>query len=33
VTPDEIAEEPFRCCKAGAAVVHIHTRDPNTRLV
>src|ERR1700722_14374943 len=32
VTPDEIAEESFRCYKAGAAVVHIHARDPQTRL-
>jgi len=32
VTPDEIAEESFRCYKAGAAVVHIHARDPKTRL-
>lgn len=32
VTPEEIAEEAFRCWKAGAAVVHIHARDPKTRL-
>jgi 3-keto-5-aminohexanoate cleavage enzyme len=31
VTPDEIAEESFRCYKAGAAVVHIHAPDRPTR--
>jgi 3-keto-5-aminohexanoate cleavage enzyme len=32
VLPDEIAEESYRCYKAGASVVHIHARDPKTRL-
>jgi 3-keto-5-aminohexanoate cleavage enzyme len=31
-TPDEIAEESFRCYQAGASVVHIHARDPKTKL-
>jgi len=30
VTPDQIAEEAVRACEAGAAVVHIHVRDPQT---
>jgi 3-keto-5-aminohexanoate cleavage enzyme len=30
--PDEVAEESFRCYQAGAAVVHIHARDPKTKL-
>ena len=25
-TPDEIAEDAYKCWKAGASVVHIHTR-------
>jgi len=29
VTPDEIAEDVYRCYRAGAAVVHIHARDQN----
>ncbi len=29
VTPDEIAEDVYRCYQAGAAVVHIHARDRN----
>lgn len=28
ITPDEIAEEAFRACEAGAAVAHIHARNP-----
>ena len=28
ITPDEIADEAIRCAEAGAAVVHIHARDP-----
>jgi len=32
VTPVEIAEESARCRQAGASVVHLHARDPNTRL-
>ena len=30
ITPDEISEEAIRACEAGAAVVHIHARDPQT---
>ena len=30
VTPEEIAEEAYRCREAGASVVHIHARDPKT---
>ncbi len=30
-TPDEIAEESYRCHQAGASVVHIHARDPETK--
>jgi uncharacterized protein (DUF849 family) len=30
ITPDEIAEEALKCCRAGASVVHIHARDPKT---
>jgi 3-keto-5-aminohexanoate cleavage enzyme len=29
-TPEEIAEEARRACDAGAAVVHIHARDPES---
>mgnify|MGYP005836554219 CR=1 FL=1 len=29
-TPQEFAEESFKCWKAGAAIVHIHVRDPKT---
>jgi len=29
-TPAEIAEEALRCWRAGAAVVHVHVRDPET---
>ena len=28
VTPQEIAEDAYRCYNAGASVVHIHARDP-----
>ena len=31
VTPAEIAEEVYRCWKAGAAVAHIHVRDEEGR--
>ena len=27
ITPDEIAEDIYRCYKAGASVAHIHARD------
>lgn len=30
-TPEEIGEEALRCHQAGASVVHIHARDPQTR--
>ncbi len=29
ITPDQIADEAYRACKAGAAVVHVHVRDPD----
>jgi 3-keto-5-aminohexanoate cleavage enzyme len=29
-TPAEIAAEALRCWRAGAAIVHVHVRDPNT---
>lgn len=29
VTPDEIAEDIYRCYRAGAAIAHIHARDEN----
>jgi uncharacterized protein (DUF849 family) len=28
LTPEEIAEEAYRCFNAGASMVHIHPRDP-----
>lgn len=31
VTPEEIAESAIEAARAGAAVVHIHVRDPQTR--
>ena len=30
ITPDELAEEARRASEAGAAVVHVHARDPET---
>jgi uncharacterized protein (DUF849 family) len=30
MTPDEIAEDAYRCAEAGAASIHIHARDPET---
>jgi len=30
ITPDQIADEAYKACKAGAAVVHVHVRDPKT---
>jgi len=30
ITPDEIAQDAASACEAGAAVVHIHARDPVT---
>ena len=29
-TPEEFAEESYRCMNEGAAIVHIHARDPDT---
>jgi len=29
-TPEEFAEESYKCMNEGAAVVHIHTRDPES---
>jgi 3-keto-5-aminohexanoate cleavage enzyme len=29
-TPQEFADESYKCWKAGAAIVHIHVRDPKT---
>lgn len=31
VTPEEIAEDAYRCWQAGAAMVHLHMRDENGR--
>jgi 3-keto-5-aminohexanoate cleavage enzyme len=33
VTPEAIAEEAYSCYKAGASMVHIHARDPETKLL
>lgn len=30
ITPAEIAEEALRCWRAGAAIVHVHVRDPQS---
>jgi 3-keto-5-aminohexanoate cleavage enzyme len=30
ITPDEIAKEAKRCVDAGASILHIHARDPET---
>jgi uncharacterized protein (DUF849 family) len=30
ITPDEIAEECYKCWKAGAAMVHLHVRNPDS---
>ena len=30
ITPDEIAEDARRASEAGATVVHVHARDPET---
>ena len=32
VTPEEIASSGIEAAKAGAAIIHIHVRDPETRL-
>ena len=30
ITPEQIIDEAVAACQAGAAVVHLHTRDPRT---
>ena len=30
ITPEEIVQSAFECWQAGAAIVHIHVRDPST---
>ena len=30
ITPDEVAQEAYDCWNAGASIVHIHARDPET---
>lgn len=32
ITPEEIAQSAFECWEAGASVVHIHVRDPDTEI-
>lgn len=32
ITPDEITQSSIECWNAGAAIVHIHVRDPKTGL-
>ena len=32
ITPEEIIQSAFECWEAGASVVHIHVRDPDTGL-
>lgn len=32
-TPKEIAQSAIECCRAGAAITHIHVRDPETGIV
>ena len=32
ITPEEIVQSAFECWQAGASVVHIHVRDPDTGL-
>jgi len=32
ITPDEIAQSAIECWEAGASIVHIHVRDPQTGL-
>jgi len=31
-TPEEFAEESYRCMQEGVSIVHIHAKDPNTGL-
>ena len=30
ITPKQLADEAVAACEAGAAIVHIHVRDPET---
>lgn len=32
ITPDQIADEAYRAYEAGAAIVHVHVRDPETAM-
>ena len=32
LTPEEIVQSAYECWEAGAAIVHIHVRDPDTGL-
>ena len=32
ITPEEIVQSAYECWEAGAAIVHIHVRDPDTGL-
>ena len=32
ITPDQIADEAYKAYKAGAAIVHVHVRDPETAI-
>ncbi|UCD82849.1 MAG: 3-keto-5-aminohexanoate cleavage protein [Desulfobacterales bacterium] len=32
ITPEEIVQSAYECWQAGAAIVHIHVRDPKTAL-
>ncbi len=32
ITPDEIVRSAIECRQAGASIVHIHVRDPDTGL-
>ena len=29
-TPEEFAEESYRCLQAGVSIVHIHAKEPDT---
>lgn len=33
ISPEEIAEDVFRCYQAGASIAHIHARDEKTKLI
>jgi 3-keto-5-aminohexanoate cleavage enzyme len=32
ITPEEIAQSAYECWEAGASIVHIHVRDPETEI-